>query len=83
MTVTICLLVHWNTRRLLPRLVSWTMLVLTVLATLYLGWHFFIDVLGGAAVGALAAWLGAFATGQRPPRFSARSDDRVGALGRE
>lgn len=83
MMVTICLLVHWNTRRLLPRLVSWTMLVLTVLATLYLGWHFFIDVLGGAAVGALAAWLGAFATGQRPPRFSARSDDRVGALERE
>jgi membrane-associated phospholipid phosphatase len=80
MTVTICLLVHWNTRKLLPRVLSWTMLVLTVLATLYLGWHFFIDVLAGAAVGALAAWLGAFATGQRPPRFSARADERVGAV---
>ncbi len=83
MMVTICLLVHWNTRRLLPRLLSWTMLVLTVLATLYLGWHFFIDVLGGAAVGALAAWLGAFATGQRPPRFSARTDEPVGAVERD
>jgi membrane-associated phospholipid phosphatase len=82
MMVTICLLVHWNTRRLLPRLLGWTMLMLTVLATLYLGWHFFIDVLGGAAVGALAAWLGAFAPGQRPPRFSARPAAPVGTLPR-
>ncbi len=79
MMVTICLLVHWNTRRVLPRVLAWTMLVLTVLATLYLGWHFFIDVLGGAAVGALAAWLGAYATGQRPPRFSAKTGHPVGA----
>jgi membrane-associated phospholipid phosphatase len=83
MMVTICLLVHWNTRRLVYRVLSWTMLVLTVLATLYLGWHFFIDVLAGAAVGALAAWLGAFATGQRPPRFSAREPEAVGAVGRD
>ena len=83
MMVTICLLVQWNTRRLLPRLLAWTMLVLTVLATLYLGWHFFVDVLGGAAVGALAAWLGALATGHRPPRLFSGAEKPVGTLRRE
>ncbi len=74
MMVTICLIVHWNTHRLLPRLLSWTMLALTVLATLYLGWHFFVDVIGGVGVGALAAWLGALASGNRPPRFFAGAE---------
>ena len=83
MMVTICLLVHWNTRRLLFRLLAWTMLVLTVVATLYLGWHFFVDVLGGAAVGALATWLGALATGHRPPRLSSSPGKSVGTLRRE
>jgi membrane-associated phospholipid phosphatase len=83
MMVTICLLVQWNTRRLLFRLLAWTMLVLTVLATLYLGWHFFVDVLGGTAVGALAAWLGAVATGHRPPRLSPSPGKSVGTLRRE
>ena len=59
------------------------MLVLTVLATLYLGWHFFIDVLGGAAVGALAAWLGGVTTGHRPPRFFGGPREPVGASERD
>jgi membrane-associated phospholipid phosphatase len=66
MMVTICLLVHWNTRNRILRALSWVMLVLTILATLYLGWHFFVDVLGGAAVGALAAWLGGLVVGVKP-----------------
>jgi membrane-associated phospholipid phosphatase len=66
MMVTLCLLVHWNTRNRILRALSWLMLGLTVLATLYLGWHFFVDVLGGAAVGALAAWLGGLVVGARP-----------------
>ena len=69
MMVTLCLLVHWNTRNRIVRVISWVMLGLTVLATLYLGWHFFVDVLGGAAVGALAAWLGGIVVGaKRSPR---------------
>ena len=30
---------------------------LTCLSTVYLGWHFVVDVLGGIALGALAVWL--------------------------
>lgn len=65
MMVTLCLLVHWNTRNRALRTVAWVMLGLTVLATLYLGWHFFVDVVGGATVGALAAWLGGRLSGPR------------------
>jgi membrane-associated phospholipid phosphatase len=65
MMVTLCLLVHWNTHNRILRALAWLMLVLTVLATLYLGWHFFVDVIGGAAVGALAAWLGGKVVGAK------------------
>jgi membrane-associated phospholipid phosphatase len=34
-----------------------------MVATIYLGWHFFVDVLAGIAVGAAAVVLGARATG--------------------
>ena len=38
-------------------------LVLTWLATLYFGWHFFVDTLGGVVLGVAAVWLAAIATG--------------------
>lgn len=37
--------------------------VLTVLATVYLGWHFFFDAFGGVLVGALGVWIAAMGTG--------------------
>ena len=36
---------------------------LTILATLYLGWHYFVDTLAGVVVGALAFVIAAMATG--------------------
>jgi PAP2 superfamily len=50
----------------LHRGVRWALrlfLALTVLATVYLGWHYLADALGGAVLGAAAAWIGAVATG--------------------
>lgn len=80
MMVTICLVVQWNTRHRIARALCWGMLVLTCLATLYLGWHFFTDLVGGAVVGATAAWLGAYASGLRGPRlFSPDRDKNVPA----
>ena len=43
----------------------WAFLALTCVATVYLGWHFFVDVLGGFAVG--AAGPRARRQGDRPP----------------
>ncbi len=65
MMVTLCLIVQATSRSRLARVACWTFMVLTCLSTLYLGWHFFVDVLGGAVVGALAVGLGALATGVR------------------
>jgi hypothetical protein len=36
---------------------------MTVLATVYLGWHYFADVLGGAVLGVAGVWIAALGTG--------------------
>ncbi len=58
----------------LPRVLRvflWVFLVLTVLATVYLGWHYFVDALGGAVLGVTGVWIAARGTGnafrRRPP----------------
>ncbi len=61
--VTICLMVTYFRLAKWIRVTAWVFLGLTVIATLYLGWHFFIDVIGGAAVGSVTVWLAAMVTG--------------------
>lgn len=61
--VTICLtLVFINASRWV-RIAAWTFLALTCVSTVYLGWHFVIDVVAGFAVGAAAVWIAAWLTG--------------------
>ena len=38
--------------------VLWVFLAGTLVATTYLGWHFFVDDIAGLAIGWLACWLG-------------------------
>jgi membrane-associated phospholipid phosphatase len=45
------------------RISLWVFLGLTVVSTVYFGWHFFVDTLGGAAIGILAVWIAALGTG--------------------
>lgn len=61
--VTMCLLLELARARRLIRTAAWAFLVLTSLSTIYLGWHFFVDTLGGVAVGGAAVWVSALATG--------------------
>nr|WP_227467916.1 phosphatase PAP2 family protein [Nocardioides lijunqiniae] len=63
--VTICLVVEYVGLARWLRVAAWVFLVLTVFATVYLGWHFFIDAIAGAALGAFTVWLAAMATGNR------------------
>ncbi len=71
----------------LPRVVlvaSHVFLALTVVATVYLGWHFFVDAIAGAVLGAAAVWIAAIGTGNisaglphlRPAAQRAQSADR-------
>ncbi|MCW2783581.1 MAG: hypothetical protein JWP74_98 [Marmoricola sp.] len=68
MMVTVCLFVTWAGMPRWIRLTSWVFLVLTVLATIYLGWHFFVDTVAGGLLGAAAVWISAMATGNHVGR---------------
>ena len=80
--VTICLIVQYVGLARWIRVVSWVFLGLTVLATIYLGWHYFVDVIAGAAVGSVTVWAAALATGNHVglrPRLAQESDELVDA----
>lgn len=61
--VTVCIMAgllrlhRWIRRSL------WAFLFLTVLATVYLGWHYFADAIAGAVLGAAGVWIAALGTG--------------------
>ncbi|HEV2798187.1 MAG TPA: phosphatase PAP2 family protein [Nocardioides sp.] len=61
--VTICLVAEAMRLPAVIRVAAWTFLALTMVATIYLGWHFFVDVVAGVGVGTAAFVLGARATG--------------------
>lgn len=61
--VTVCLMVELLHMHRLVRIGMWVFLVLTVLATIYLGWHYFTDAIGGAVLGAAGVWIAALGTG--------------------
>ena len=63
MMVTVCLFVTFAGLARWIRVTSWVFLVLTVLATIYLGWHFSVDAIGGFLLGAAAVWIAAVGTG--------------------
>jgi membrane-associated phospholipid phosphatase len=62
-TVTTCLVAELMRLPAWIRTAAWTFAALTSLSTVYLGWHFFVDVLGGAVIGIVAVVLAALATG--------------------
>lgn len=61
--VTVCVMVELLRMPRLVRVAMWVFLALTVLATVYLGWHFFVDTVGGAVLGAAGVWVAAIGTG--------------------
>lgn len=74
-TVTTCLVAELLRLPRWVRLSGWVFAGLTSLSTVYLGWHFFVDVLGGVAIGALALVLAAWTT-----RHPLRRRDRPWSL---
>ncbi len=61
--VTICLVAEAMRLPAFVRAAAWIFLGLTIVATIYLGWHFFVDVLAGVGVGVAAVALAGRATG--------------------
>ena len=61
--VTAALIAHRAGMSKLVRWGLWGFTFLTVLATVYLGWHYLWDAIAGAMLGAAGMWIGAIATG--------------------
>ena len=59
----------------LPKTVRWIMWIytaLTMLATVYFGWHYVLDVIAGFALGGLSVWLASKAVGTGRKHFAPR-----------
>jgi hypothetical protein len=57
----------------LPRVLRFVLdafLVVTIVATVYFGWHYAVDVIAGLVIGAAGAWIGAIATGHHRSQSS-------------
>jgi hypothetical protein len=62
-TVTVCVIAHLLGLNRWVRYALWLFLFLTILATVYLGWHYFTDAIGGVALGLAGVWIAAIGTG--------------------
>jgi len=61
--VTMCLMAELLRMHVGVRLFLWVFLAVTVVSTVYLGWHYFVDALGGAVLGVAGVWIAARGTG--------------------
>lgn len=76
-TMTACVIAQMLKLPAVVRWVLWVFLALTVVATVYLGWHYVTDAIGGAALGASGAWIGAVATGNSRGGWPAPQSQRA------
>jgi hypothetical protein len=73
LTLVIALVAHYTVRHALIRWAAWVFFALTVVSTLYFGWHYVADDIAGVAIALLAVWLGGIATGQKFERHGLRA----------
>lgn len=62
---TLALITHYTVRHAWIRWSMWVFFALTVLSTLYFGWHYIADDIAGALIAVVSVWLGGIATGQK------------------
>jgi hypothetical protein len=63
--LTFALLVQYTVRNVWVRRCTWVYFGLTVVSTLYFGWHYIADDVAGAVIAVVSVWLGGLATGHR------------------
>ena len=64
-TLLVALMVQYTLRNRILHIVFWTNFAITVVATLYFGWHYIADDLAGVVIALFAFWLGGLASGQK------------------
>src|SRR5674476_332419 len=70
--VTACLFFERVGMKAIIRIATWAFLVLTILATIYFGWHYIADDIAGALIGWFSVVVGAWVTGNRGRRRQPR-----------
>ena len=65
---TACLFFERTGQKAIIRICGWAFMVMTVLATIYFGWHYIADDVAGAAIGWASVSIGAWASGNRGRR---------------
>ncbi len=63
--LTLALITQYTVRHAWIRWSMWVFFALTVVSTLYFGWHYIADDIAGAFIAIVAVWLGGLATGQK------------------
>lgn len=76
-SVTMCVMAELLRLPRWSRISLWVFLGLTMLATVYLGWHYAVDGLGGAVIGVAAVWIAARGTGHVLRRRSNGQDAAI------
>jgi len=71
--LTLALVTHYVVRHSWIRIGMWVYFGLTVLSTLYFGWHYISDDIAGALIAWLSVWIGGLATGQKFERHGRAS----------
>ncbi len=74
LTLVIALVAHYTVRHAVIRWAAWVYFGLTVISTLYFGWHYVSDDVAGVVIAFLSVWLGGLATGQKFQRRGLSSE---------
>jgi hypothetical protein len=72
-TLLVALMVQYTVRSRILRLVFWVNFGLTVVATIYFGWHYITDDIAGLMIALVAFYIGGLASGQKFERHGLTS----------
>jgi hypothetical protein len=72
-TLLVALMVQYTLRNRVLKIVFWVNFTLTVVATLYFGWHYIADDIAGIMIALVAFYVGGVASGQKFERHGLAS----------
>jgi hypothetical protein len=72
-TLLVALMVQYTVRNKVLKWVFWVNFVLTVIATIYFGWHYIADDIAGVMIALVAFYVGGVASGQKFERHGMTS----------
>ncbi len=72
-TLLVALMVQFTLRNRIVKIAFWVNFGLTILATIYFGWHYIADDIAGIAIALIAFYVGGVASGQKFERHGLAS----------